>query len=104
MMPIVWTDPAIDDLQGIVDYIGRNSAVYAQDLARGVIASVDRLAEFPESGRHVPEAGAPRIREVIHGNYRVVYWTKRGSVEILAVIHGARDMKRMRPRPWNRRS
>jgi plasmid stabilization system protein ParE len=102
MNPIVWTDPAIDDLQGIADYIGRNSEVYAQDVVRGIIASVDRLAAFPESGRRVPEARDPRIREVIHGNYRVIPWKKRDTIEVLAVVHGARSISRMRPRPWNR--
>ncbi len=68
MMPIVWTDTAIDDLQGIVNYISRDSAVYAKDLARSIVSSVDRLSEFPDSGRQVPESRDPRIREVIKGN------------------------------------
>lgn len=103
MMPIAWTEPAIDDLQGVLDYISASSPVYAHDVIREILVSVDRLAAFPESGRRVPEARDPRIREVIHGSYRVIYWTKRGTVEILAVVHGAMDIARMRPRPWARR-
>ena len=45
---------------------------------------------FPRSGRIVPEVGDPAIREILLGNYRIVYRIKSGAVEILAVHHGAR--------------
>jgi plasmid stabilization system protein ParE len=50
--------------------------------------AVERLAEFPESGRIVPEVGVQRIRELIFGAYRVMY-SVRGKVEILTVRRGS---------------
>ena len=49
---------------------------------------------MPRCGRIVPELDDPRFREVIYGNYRIVYRIiGADDIEILAVIHGARDMK-----------
>ena len=50
--------------------------------------SVERLVDFPESGRVVPEVGVRRIREVIFGAYRVIYSVKE-KVEILTVRRGS---------------
>ena len=50
--------------------------------------SVERLVDFPESGRVVPEVGVRRIREVIFGAYRVIYSVK-DKVEILTVRRGS---------------
>ncbi|WP_417784423.1 type II toxin-antitoxin system RelE/ParE family toxin [Terasakiella pusilla] len=41
-----------------------------------LFSAVERLADFPESGRMVPELGSPRIRELIFGTYRVIYSAK----------------------------
>jgi toxin ParE1/3/4 len=48
------------------------------------------LADFPGSGRVVPEIGRMEIRELILGDYRIVYRHHVGRVEILTVFHGAR--------------
>jgi plasmid stabilization system protein ParE len=59
---------------------------------RRVVAAVERLRAFPESGRVVPERAAPDIREVIVGRYRVVYRRKSGAVEIATVFRGSRQL------------
>lgn len=101
MMRLEWTEPAVEDLQGIVDYIARDSPLYANAVAEKVVLAVERLVSFPRSGRIVPEAEDPRIREIIVQSYRVVYRIKQRQVQILAVIHGARDLARMKPKPWD---
>ena len=53
--------------------------------------SVDRLAEFPDSGRVLPEDPDSGIRELLVGNYRILYQVTGGNVAVLAVIHGARN-------------
>jgi toxin ParE1/3/4 len=55
-----------------------------------IIAAVERLLVNPRSGRMVPELGDEAIREVIHGNYRIVYRVRGDVVEIATVFHGAR--------------
>ncbi len=101
MTRLEWTDPAVEDLQGVVDYISRDSPFYAVAVAEQIVLAVERLASFPRSGRIVPEANDPRIREIIIQSYRVVYRVKQRKVQILAVIHSARDLARMTPKPWD---
>ena len=55
-----------------------------------VLAAVERLADFPNSGRVVPELKDPVIREILFGSYRIVYRVKGDLVELLTVYHGAR--------------
>lgn len=54
--------------------------------------TVERLSDFPESGRIVPEMGIRRIREIIYGSYRVIYSLK-DKVEILTVRHGSQIIR-----------
>jgi toxin ParE1/3/4 len=49
---------------------------------------VERLTDFPESGRVVPELGAPQVRELIFGAYRVFYRVDT-AVHVLSVRHGS---------------
>ncbi|MEO8453322.1 MAG: type II toxin-antitoxin system RelE/ParE family toxin [Gemmatimonadota bacterium] len=53
-------------------------------------SSKQRIAQFPESGRIVPELQRAEIRDVIVGSYRIVYLVGADVVHILTVFHGAR--------------
>ena len=55
MTRIVWTEPAVSDLNSIRDYIARDSELYADAVVMDIFDNVDRLATFPISGRVVPE-------------------------------------------------
>lgn len=90
MTKIVWTDPAIQDLANIHSYISRDSTVYADALLLEIFHFVDKLGQFPQSGRVVPELNDENTREIIVGNYRVIYDIVHSKVRILAVLHGAR--------------
>jgi toxin ParE1/3/4 len=63
---------------------------YAVLLAERLIAAVEQIGQFPESGRVVPEIGEETLRDIVHGNYRIVYRLGSEAVEIIAVHHGAR--------------
>lgn len=52
--------------------------------------TVDRLENFPRSGRIVPEINQDKIREIILGSYRVVYLLDEDEVNILTVFHASR--------------
>lgn len=100
-MRIVWTDPAIVDLSAIRDYIARDSEQYAVQFVGRIIESVEKLTSFPEMGRRVPEARArDRVRELLFQNYRILYRINPGRIQIITVLHGARDLRRMKPKPW----
>jgi len=77
-------------LDSIALFIAKDSAHYASLFVMDVLDAVQKLKDFPQSGRMVPEAEDPVIREVILGNYRIVYRTKQEFVEILTIYHGAR--------------
>ncbi|HXH10048.1 MAG TPA: type II toxin-antitoxin system RelE/ParE family toxin [Alphaproteobacteria bacterium] len=102
MASIIWTVGAQDDLRGIVEYIGRDSTVYAADVAGRIVSAVERLCRHPKLGRVVPEYEDETIRELIVGNYRVVYRLRRQRVGIVAIVHGSRDLlRRFSGEPWD---
>jgi addiction module RelE/StbE family toxin len=100
MTSLEWTDPAVADLENIHDYIARDSADYADTVTERLILSVERLRSFPESGRHVPEASDLKVRELIVFGYRVIYRLRKQTVQIVAVVHSARNLAGMKPKPW----
>jgi addiction module RelE/StbE family toxin len=93
MAKIVWTDLAKEDLRSIYDYISRDSKVYAERYVVKLISRVDQLESNPKSGRIVPEVNREEIRELIEGNYRIVYKCVGESVTMLRVHHSARQLK-----------
>lgn len=99
-MNIVWTGPAVDSLQAIHDYIAHDNAFYAVLFVNRLIDAAESLDTFPERGREVPEAGDPTIRELLFQHYRLIYRFREGDVEILAVVHGARDLANMNRSAW----
>jgi toxin ParE1/3/4 len=94
MAQVRWTLQAADDLERIAQFIARDSSQYASLFVIDVLDSVGRLADFPQSGRVVPEMNCPNIREIILGNYRIIYRLKTDLVEILTIHHGARLLDR----------
>jgi len=102
MGKIEWTERASRNLQDIYEYISRDSVIYAARFVKSLIKATKRLEDMPYSGRIVPEFEIENLREVIYRNYRVVYRMvgKNKDVEILAVVHGARDMRKQFPDEW----
>lgn len=98
-MKLIWTDPSIEDLRAVRDYIGRDSDYYAADLVEQVVLSVERLLRFPKLGRVVPEAQDENIRELVYQNYRIIYRIAGERIEILTIVHGSRDLTIRRTAP-----
>jgi plasmid stabilization system protein ParE len=80
----------IQDVEAIREHIARDSTRYADLVVERLVAAVQRLADHPRSGRVVPELGDDSIREVIYGNYRIVYRLQHDLIEIATVFQGAR--------------
>jgi plasmid stabilization system protein ParE len=83
-MKIVWSPLALDRVEDIARYIAEDNPDAAVRWVDDLFATVERLADFPRSGRMVPEVGSSRIRELIFGTYRVIYSVK-DPVEVLTV-------------------
>ncbi|MDH3770336.1 MAG: type II toxin-antitoxin system RelE/ParE family toxin [Nitrospirota bacterium] len=90
MARVVWSVVARDDLKALVDYIKADSPGYARTFGWHIQQRVGQLQHFPESGRKVPEDASGTYRELIAGNYRVVYRVDNDKVTIVTLIHGAR--------------
>ena len=94
MVKIVWTEQSVFDLKDILDYISKDSRRYAENQIRRIKTKTLILKTQPESGRIVPELGIIQIRELIEGNYRIVYRLLSNElVEILTIHHSARDFE-----------
>ena len=89
-MRIVWTLQAKEDLREIKAFIARDAPFTAVAFVQRLKRAVDDLQGFPGRGRVVPEIGKPEIRELIRGNYRIIYRFRQERVEILTVFHGDR--------------
>ena len=94
MAEILWTLGAVEDLEGIAEYISRDSGVYASVFVSKLVQSVEKLMEFPLIGRIVPEFEDKNLREIIVNDYRVVYCIKESQIGVVAVVHGGRDLIR----------
>ncbi len=92
MAEVILSPRAIRDIEGIRAFIAlRDSERYADRMVVRIYSAFDMIAQFPFGGRMVPEMGIATMREVIEGNYRIVYRTfGRERVEVITVYHSAR--------------
>ena len=93
-MKVIWSRRALLDIEHIRDYIAQDSPAYAQAFAERLLRTTRHLPRFPHSGRPMPEADNPSIREVIYQGYRIVYRLRPDIIEIVMVVHGSRDLRR----------
>jgi addiction module RelE/StbE family toxin len=92
---VFWTETAQDHLDAIHAFISIDSPTYALRVIDRLTRRAEQIAEHPLSGRKVPEVSLPQIREVIEGNYRIIYYIKPDQIDVLAVLHGAQST------PWS---
>lgn len=88
---IRWTEHAVRELAAIAEYIGVSSPVYAEQTVALIDSRLSQAAQFPESGRAVPEFPHPAIRELIEP-YRLIYRVRTDEIEVLSVLHGRREL------------
>ena len=88
---IIISETAYTDLDNIDNYIAEDSPLIAQQFIRRIFERIGQLAEFPESGKIVPEFNDRQVRELILKRYRIVYRILHSSdILVLRIIHGAR--------------
>ena len=91
-MKVLWTENALKHLLDVYEYISQNSPTYATRMVDRLTRRSEQIANFPMSGREVPEYEAEDIREVIEKPYRIIYRVKSDQIDILAVVHAARQL------------
>ncbi len=95
MVQVKWTNLTVEDLKGIYEYIARDSANYAKIQLIRIKSKVKILNSYPFSGRIVPEYNDENYRELIEGDYRIIYKiVNKHLIDILTVHHAARDLSK----------
>lgn len=92
-MKIIWTNLALEDLRSIYDYIAKDSSFYADRFVARLINRVEQIERHPRSGRKVPEIGSEDVRELIEGNYRIIFRINADHIGIVRIHHSARLLK-----------
>jgi addiction module RelE/StbE family toxin len=87
-MRIIWSPLAVERAAEIAEYISRDNPTAAEKWIDTVFSKVEQLKSFPESGRIVPEINSKDFRELIYGNYRIIYRVEKIQVSILTIRHG----------------
>jgi toxin ParE1/3/4 len=85
-----WTEQAVGDLEAIRRYIERDSPQYGHLVAERLFNATSRLEAFPRSGRIVPELGREEVREIIVGEYRIVYRVESDAVILITIFRSSR--------------
>ena len=95
MVQINWTNQAKSDLKNIAEFISRDSVRYAKSQIIRIKQRASILKNHPLAGRTVPEYEVQEVRELIEGNYRIIYkLVNNERVDILTIHHSSRMMKR----------
>jgi addiction module RelE/StbE family toxin len=85
-----WTEQAVEDIRAIREFIERDSPRYGRLVAERLVESTSRIALFPKAGRVVPEIGREDVREIIVGEYRIVYRLEAEVAVLLTVFRSSR--------------
>ncbi|HHH47293.1 MAG TPA: type II toxin-antitoxin system RelE/ParE family toxin [Gammaproteobacteria bacterium] len=94
MAQVIWTEPALSDLNEVAEYIALDNFGAAACLVQEVFSAVERLEAHPKSGRRPPELERKtRYREVVIGPCRVFYRVEDDEVYILYVMRGERELR-----------
>ncbi len=92
---IEWTVRALNDLHDIYEFIAKDSRRYAQIQVENIQTAVSNLLSFPLMGHNVPEFPHLPYREILVGNYRVIYRFEEDQdlIIVMSVVHGRRLLK-----------
>ena len=87
-MKIIWSPLAVNRASEIADYIAQDKPSAAQRWVNEVFTKVEQLKSSPQIGRVVPEISDNKFRELIYGNYRIIYRIEIKQISILTIRHG----------------
>lgn len=92
-MRIVWTEQAWEGLLEIETFVARDDPAAAERLVGRLVDRADALARHPDCGRRLPELPDSGLRELLVGNYRIVYHRGSERVEVVTVFEGHRLLR-----------
>lgn len=89
---VVWTEQARRMLDDAVSYVAQDSRPAAERLLIQALEAASSLDVFSERGRMVVELNQPNVRQLLVQRYHLLYAVTPAEVQVLAFIHGARDL------------
>ena len=92
-MTFIWTHEALEKLNEIEKFIGRDSPKRAEEFINFLIERCESILKNPKIGRTVTEISNPEIREIIIKKYRIIYRIRADKMEILTVFEGHRLLR-----------
>ncbi len=92
-MRVIWTEQAAERLRQIETFVARDDPEAAERLIDRLINRGDALTDHPDRGRRLPELPESGLRELLIGNYRIVYRRTPKTVEVLTVFDGHRLLR-----------
>jgi toxin ParE1/3/4 len=93
MATLIWTEPAVADLEEIGQFISKDNPPAAEKVGSKIIREAENVAAFPRLGGIVPEFGNPQIREIISQSYRVIYkFDEEGDLVAILRLDFFRDL------------
>jgi len=96
MAELIWTEPALSDLDTIADYIALDNPEAARNLVQRVFRHVEQLVDQPESGSRPQELRTSRYRQIVEPPCRVFYRYDGERVFLLHVMRGEMSLRRSR--------
>ena len=93
MAEVIWTEPALQELDAIAEYIALDNPTAASRLVEEVFDKTDRLEGFPQSGRIPPELPNSVYREVVVPPCRIFYREDETRVFVLFVMREERLLR-----------
>jgi toxin ParE1/3/4 len=104
MAEVIWTEPALHDLDAIADYIALDNPLAARRLVQRVFEHVAQLETHPESGSRPPELrrSSGRYRQIVEPPCRVFYRYESASERVF-VLYVMRGEMRLRKRRLGKR-
>lgn len=94
MVEIIWSEPALSDLDAVADYIALENPAAAAELVRRIFDHIEHLADHPESGSRPQELKRSRYRQIIEPPCRVFYRYDGHRVFILHVMRSERLLRK----------
>lgn len=94
MAQVIWTEPALNNLNDIAEYIALNNLYAAKQLVERVFEKVERLEQFPNSGKVPEELPDLNYRELVVNPCRVFYKVESDAVYILNVLRQERNLSK----------
>jgi len=93
MARIVWTMRAADEFDEAAKYVAQHAPVAARRMAQRIMQRIRSLGKHPDSGGFVPEDPTGRYRQLIEGNYRIIFRRNKDAVVIASIFHAARQLR-----------